>query len=296
MVQPLFVFSGDPGHPHFVFGAEAVQHHGQCPHAQADAHQQQAVEDGQEIVLPLFRLRCKVEHLAAQQAEPCRRGDLEGQLPVELWHEIIAEEEHAHRHQAEAQRQAAHPAHRNFLGLIRFHRRLHLPGSRFVVLCAPAVDAVQDGLHVHLFGCRLVFGEVFFCRFGLRGALFCGPGAFDQPNAADDEHDADQNFRQLIHHQIERPEDRALLAPAPEQVAKGVHDDVLIGHHATACDEQPAQQFVPFGHQLFQTPVPHVKMDEVIVRRCSVQADLRPQIEGVEKAVHIKNGYADIKD
>ena len=155
-------------------------------------------------------------------------------------------------------------------------------------------DAVQDGLYVDLFMLlRLVLGELLLRRVGGLG-LLGGAGAFHQPDAADDEGHADHHLRQLVHDQIECPEDRARLAPAPEQVAEGVHEDVLVAHQRTEGDERPAQQLVAVGQRLRKALIMGVKVDKVIVLRGGAHPDLRPQVEGIEKAVHIDDGQSDI--
>ena len=111
-------------------------------------------------------------------------------------------------------------------------------------------------------------------------------GAFDQPDAADDEGDADHDLRQLIHHQIEGAEEGVVLTPTPHQVVEGVHQDVLIGDEDAKGNECPAHQLVAVQHHLHQPFILGVKVDEVIVRGGRARGDLRPEVEGVKEAVH----------
>ena len=54
-------------------------------------------------------------------------------------------------------------------------------------------------------------------------------GAFHQPDAADDEDHTDHHIRQAGHDEIEGAENGGGVAPAVDEVAENVHDEVLVG-------------------------------------------------------------------
>ena len=111
-------------------------------------------------------------------------------------------------------------------------------------------------------------------------------GAFHQPDAADDEDHTDHHIRQAGHDEIEGAENGGGVAPAVDEVAESVHDEVLVGDERTEGDEQPAHQLVAVQQSPGQPPVAGVEVDEVVVLRRGVRDDLRPEVEGVKEAVH----------
>ena len=111
-------------------------------------------------------------------------------------------------------------------------------------------------------------------------------GAFHQPDAANDEDHTDHHIRQAVHDEIEGAENGGGVAPAVDEVAENVHDEVLVGDERTEGDEQPAHQLVAVQQSPGQPLVAGVEVDEVVVLRRGVRDDLRPEVEGVKEAVH----------
>ena len=116
--------------------------------------------------------------------------------------------------------------------------------------------------------------------------LFGRMGAFHQPDAANDEDHTDHHIRQAVHDEIEGAENGGGVAPAVNEVAESVHDEVLVGDERTEGDEQPAHQLVAVQQSPGQPLVAGVEVDEVVVLRRGVRDDLRPEVEGVKEAVH----------
>ena len=117
--------------------------------------------------------------------------------------------------------------------------------------------------------------------------LFGRMGAFHQPDAADDEDHTDHHIRQAVHDEIEGAENGGGVAPAVDEVAESVHDEVLVGDERTEGDEQPAHQLVAVQQSPGQPLVAGVEVDEVVVLRRGVRDDLRPEVEGVKEAARL---------
>ena len=126
-------------------------------------------------------------------------------------------------------------------------------------------------------------GSVFLCL----GLLFAGLlGAAHQPDTTEDEGHAEHHIRQPIHHQIKCPEHHAVPAPAPQNIVQEIHNDVLVGDQRAKGDEGPAHQLVAVQQKPGKALVLGVQVDQIVIRRGIAQGDLRPEVEGIKKAVH----------
>ncbi len=94
-------------------------------------------------------------------------------------------------------------------------------------------------------------------------------------------------------HEVDGAENRVILSPAPHHIAQHPHDDVVVEHDGTQRDEPPAHQLVAFAHELGHAGIVPVKVHQIIVLRGFFCRQLRAEVQGIEKAVHIHNDAAD---
>ena len=114
-IQSLLVFVFEALGLDAPFGGHLLPEQGQQRQAEGPAHQHQAAEHGQEIVFPPGGVSGAPDHLHPQGHQGQGRAHLGHQQPVEAGGKVVQQEAHAHGYQAQAQGDAAHPAHRLFL-------------------------------------------------------------------------------------------------------------------------------------------------------------------------------------
>ena len=117
--------------------------------------------------------------------------------------------------------------------------------------------------------------------------------AAHQPHTAHDQCHTDHDLRQGVQHQVDGAENRVILSPAPHHIAQHPHDDVVVEHDRAQRDEPPAHQLVAFAHELGHAGIVPVKVHQIIVLRGFFRRQLRAEVQGIEKAVHIHNDAAD---